>query len=82
MRAQSLQSCLILCDPVGCGLPASSVHGILRARILSLSNFLILEKESKNSCWIKDCEGVDNWNVVEKNLQSDDVGFSPTFDSY
>ena len=28
------QSCLILCDPMGCSLPASSVHRILQARIL------------------------------------------------
>ena len=32
--AQSLQSCLTLCDPVDCSPPASSVHGILQARIL------------------------------------------------
>ena len=28
------QSCLTLCDPIGCILPESSVHGILQARIL------------------------------------------------
>ena len=28
------QSCPALCDPVGCNLPGSSVHGILQARIL------------------------------------------------
>ena len=28
------QSCLILCDPVNCSPPGSSVHGILQARIL------------------------------------------------
>ena len=28
------QSCLILCDPMDCSLPGSSVHGILQARIL------------------------------------------------
>ena len=28
------QSYLILCDPVDCSLPGSSVHGILQARIL------------------------------------------------
>ena len=27
------QSCLTLCDPVGCSPPGSSVHGILQARI-------------------------------------------------
>ena len=28
------QSCPILCDPIECSLPGSSVHGILQARIL------------------------------------------------
>ena len=32
--AKSLQSCLTLCDPMNCSLPGSSVHRILRARIL------------------------------------------------
>ena len=34
MHAKSLQSCLILCDPIVCSPPGSSVHGILQARIL------------------------------------------------
>ena len=29
-----LQSCPTLCDPIGCGPPGSSIHGILWARIL------------------------------------------------
>ena len=33
-HAQSLQSCLTLCDPVDCSPPGSSVHGILQAIIL------------------------------------------------
>ena len=32
--AQSLQSCPTLCNPMDHGLPGSSVHGILQARIL------------------------------------------------
>ena len=32
--AKLLQSCLILCDPMDCSPPGSSVHGILQARIL------------------------------------------------
>ena len=32
--AQSLQSCLTLCDPMDCGLRGSSVHGTLQARIV------------------------------------------------
>ena len=34
MDAKTLPSCLTLCDPMDCGLPVSSVHGILQARIL------------------------------------------------
>ena len=34
VRAKSLQSCLTLRDPMSCGLPGSSVQGILQARIL------------------------------------------------
>ena len=35
--AKSLQSCLTLCNPVDYILPGSSVHGILRSRILEWS---------------------------------------------
>ena len=28
------QSCLILCDPMDCSLPGSSVHGIFQERVL------------------------------------------------
>ena len=31
------QSCLILCNPMDCSLPGSSVHGILQTRILEYS---------------------------------------------
>ena len=34
MHAQSLQSCLTLCDPMDCSPPGFSVHGILQTRIL------------------------------------------------
>ena len=35
VHVKSLQSCLTLCDPMDCSLPASSVHGILQAGILA-----------------------------------------------
>ena len=31
-----IPSCPTLCHPMDCGLPASSVHGILQARILEI----------------------------------------------
>ena len=34
VRAESLQSCLTLCDPRDCSPRGSSVHGIIQARIL------------------------------------------------
>ena len=34
VRVQLLQSCLTLCDPMDCSLPASAVHGTLQERIL------------------------------------------------
>ena len=42
------QSCLTLCDPMGCSLPGSSVHGILQARILEWAAILVPKKESWN----------------------------------
>ena len=32
--AKSLQLCPTLCDPMGCSLPGSSVHGNFQARVL------------------------------------------------
>ena len=34
LHTKSLQLCPILCDPMGCSLQVSSVHGVLQARIL------------------------------------------------
>ena len=33
-ESEVAQSCLTLGDPMDCGLPGSSVHGIFQARIL------------------------------------------------
>ena len=33
-ESEVAQSCLTLNDPMDCGLPGSSVHGILQARVL------------------------------------------------
>ena len=47
MRAQLLQWCLTLWDPVDCNLPGSSVHGILQARILQW----VVRPSSRGSSW-------------------------------
>ena len=40
VHAKALQLCSTLCSPMDCGLPRSSVHGILQARILEWAAML------------------------------------------
>ena len=51
MRAQSLQSCPTLCDPVDCSPPGSSIHGILQARILEWIAFSFSKGSSQPGDW-------------------------------
>ena len=44
------QSCLILCNPMDCSPPGSSVQGILQARILEW----VAMPFSRQSCWPRD----------------------------
>ena len=50
MHVQSLQSCPTLWDPMDCSLLASSVHGILQARILEWAAM----PSSRGSFWPRD----------------------------
>ena len=50
MCAQSLQSCLTLCDPMDCIPPGSSAQGILLARILEW----VVMPSSMRSSWPRD----------------------------
>ena len=50
MGAKLLQSCLTLCDPMGCSPPGSFVHGILQARILEW----VAIPSSRGSSWARD----------------------------
>ena len=50
MHATSLQSCLTLYDPMEWGLPGSSVHGILQARVLEW----VATSSSRGSSWPRD----------------------------
>ena len=47
---KSLQACLILCHPMDCSPPGSSVHGILQARILEW----VAVPPSRGSSWPRD----------------------------
>ena len=49
-ESEVAQSCLTLCDPVDCSLPASSIHGILQAIILEW----VAISFSKGSSWPRD----------------------------
>ena len=49
-RSEVAQSCPTLCNPMDCGLPGSSVHGILQARILEW----VAIPFSKGSSWPRD----------------------------
>ena len=42
------QSCLTLCDPLGCSPPGSPVHGIFQARILDWRPYTLLSKIDNN----------------------------------
>ena len=44
------QSCLILCDPMDCSFPGSSVHGIVQARMLEWEAIVF----SRGSSWLRD----------------------------
>ena len=59
--AKLLQSCQTLSDPMDCSPPASSVHGILQARILEwvavsfsiINRIGVLKLQSPDMCWRK-----------------------------
>ena len=55
LLAQSLQSCLTLCDPTDLGPPGSPVHGILQARILEWVSISFSSDKvwSEQSEWVK-----------------------------
>ena len=51
MHAKSLESCQTLCSPMHCSPSASSVHGILQARILEGVAMLSLRGSSQPRDW-------------------------------
>ena len=60
MRAQSLHSCLTLCDPMDCS-PGSSVHGIPQARILEWVAIPSSRGSSRPRDWT--CSSCSSWTV-------------------
>ena len=49
-ESEVTQSCLTLCNPIGCSPPGSSVHGILQARVLEW----VAIPFSRGSSWPRD----------------------------
>ena len=54
VRAELLQTSPTLCNPMDWGLPGSSVHGILQARVLEW----VVRSSSRGSSWPRDRIGV------------------------
>ena len=70
------QSCLILCDPMDCIPPVSSMHGILQARILEG----VVISFPRVSSWLRDWTCV-SWIVKQilYHLESPKEGFFTTW---
>ena len=53
------QSCPILCDPMDCSLPGSSIHGILQARLLEwvAISFSRGSSQPRNKTWVSCISG-------------------------
>ena len=45
------QSCPTVCDPMGCSLPGSSVHGIFQARVLEWGAIAFSELQLSRMLW-------------------------------
>ena len=52
-KSEVTQSCTTLCDPMGCSLPAFSVHGIFQARILEWVAISFSRRSSRPRDWTK-----------------------------
>ena len=57
MRAESLQSCAILCDPMDCSLSGSSVHGDSPGKNTGVGCYVLLQgiflTQGLNSCLLR-----------------------------
>ena len=65
MCAKSLQSCLILWDPMNCSLPGSPIHGILQARILLER---VAMTSSRISSWPRPNQDIYCWAIREAQV--------------
>ena len=66
------QSCMILCTPMNCSLPGSSVHGILQARILEWVAISSFRGSSwpRNQTWVSRITGIYHLNHQGSSFRS------------
>ena len=64
-ESEVTESCLTLSDPMDCGPPGSSLHGIFQARVLEWGRQLQKEKTVLTKCYIKRLKIYGNSWVVQ-----------------
>ena len=64
MRAESLQLCPTLCNPLDCSPPGSSVHGILQAKILEWVAFPLF----RGSSWLRDPAHISHVSCIGRQV--------------
>ena len=74
--AQSLRSCVTLCDPRDCSPPGSSVHGILQARILQW----VAMPSSRGSSWPRDWSHVSASPALQVDILPTEPPGKPEFE--
>ena len=72
MKVKVTQLCLTLCNPMGCSLPGSSVHGTLQARTLDW----VVVPFSRGSSQPRGQTQVEP-HVIESSLQADSLPSEP-----
>ena len=80
VKSEIAQSCPTLCDPMDCGLPGSSVHGIFQARILEwvAISFSRGSSTPRNQTWVSCMVGrhFTVWATREEYCSRDYTNFS------
>ena len=78
------QSCLTLCDPMDCGMPGSSVHGIFQARILEwvATSFSRGSSQPRYQTWVSCVSCIGRWicdtsTNICSNSKCEQLGFTP-----
>ena len=68
-ESEVTQSCLILCDPMDCSLPGSSVHRIFQARVLEWGAIAFSLESCTDTIYLKILSFLLKYACVLKSLQ-------------